>query len=67
MESFPVKPFLSVDDLSGMLDLPRSFVYEHCRKGTKDPIPGAYMFGKHLRFKREDVERWIEKHRKNGH
>jgi excisionase family DNA binding protein len=58
--------FISVDDLSMILALPRSFIYEHSRRGSKDPIPGAFRFGKHLRFKKDEVEKWIEKHRKNG-
>lgn len=53
-------------DLCNLLDLPKSFVYEQPRKGSIVPTPGAYKFDKHLRFKREEVERWIEKHRKNG-
>jgi excisionase family DNA binding protein len=56
--------FLTISELTEMLSLPKSFVYEHTRKGSIDPIPGAFRFGKHLRFKREDIDKWIEKHRK---
>jgi excisionase family DNA binding protein len=61
-----LKVFITVDQLADLLCLPRSFIYEHTRKGSIDPLPGAYKLGKHLRFKREEVERWIEKHRKNA-
>ena len=57
-------PFITPKQLSQMLNLPMTFIYEHTRKGSKDRIPGTYRFGKHLRFKVEDVERWIEKHEK---
>jgi len=56
--------FLSISELTEILSLPRSFVYEHTRKGSPDPIP-AFRFGKHLRFKKDEVDKWIEKHRKN--
>jgi excisionase family DNA binding protein len=55
--------FLNPDDLSEMLGLPRSFIYEHTRRGSNDPLPG-FRFGKHLRFRRDEVEKWVEKHRK---
>ena len=56
--------FLTIDQLSQLLTLPKSFFYERTRKGSLDPIPGAFRFGKHLRFKKEEVEKWIEQHRK---
>lgn len=62
-----MEAFLTIDDLTKILNLPRSFVYDHSRRGAKDPIQGAFRFGKHLRFKKDEVEKWIEKHRKNGH
>jgi excisionase family DNA binding protein len=55
--------FLNPEQLSLMLGLPRSFIYEHTRKGSRDPLPG-FRFGKHLRFKGSEIERWVEKHRK---
>jgi len=56
--------FVTPEQLSQMLSLPMTFIYEHTRKGSKDRIPGTYRFGKHLRFKLEDVERWIRDHEK---
>jgi len=58
--------FITPEQLSQTLSLPMSFIYEHTRKGSKDRIPGTYRFGKHLRFKLEEIEKWIEKHEK-GH
>jgi excisionase family DNA binding protein len=60
------KVFITVKQLCEWLDLPKSFVYEHTRRGSIDPLPGAFKFGKHLRFKRIEVEKWIEDHRKNA-
>ena len=56
--------FLTPEQLGQILRLPMSFVYEHTRRGSKDRIPGGFRFGKHLRFNREEVEKWIERHRK---
>ena len=55
--------FLTVSDLTQRLNVKRSWIFEHTRRGTEDPIP-AYRFGKYLRFKREEIEDWVEKHRK---
>ena len=57
------KPSLKIDDLVEILNLPKSFVYEHTRTGASDPLP-AYRFGKHLRFVPEEIEKWVEDHRK---
>ena len=46
--------FITPEQLSHMLSLPMSFIYDHTRKGSPDPIPGAFKFGKHLRFKVEE-------------
>jgi excisionase family DNA binding protein len=57
--------YLTIDDIALMLKLPKSFVYEHTRKGAKDRIP-ALRFGKHLRFVREEIEKWGRKRYKKG-
>jgi excisionase family DNA binding protein len=57
------KPSLEIDDIVEMINLPKSFVYEHTRTGSSDPIP-SYRFGKHLRFSQQEIEKWIEEHRK---
>lgn len=55
--------FLDIDRLATILDLPKGFIYEHTRKGTRDALP-CFRFGKHLRFRENEVLEWIEKHRK---
>ena len=58
-----IERFLYPEDIEKTLQVPRSFVYEHCRKGAKDPLP-AFRFGKHLRFKESEFLKWVERHRK---
>jgi len=58
-----IEQFLKLDDLVQTLNLPQSFIYEHTRAGSSDPLPN-YKFGKHLRFKKQEIEKWIEDHRK---
>ena len=53
---------IDIGCVSKRLGLPRSFIYEHTRKGSQDRIP-CYRFGKHLRFNWSEVAVWIEKHK----
>jgi len=48
---------LSPQDLAGYLDVPVATVYawRHRRQG-----PPGFRVGRHLRFRRSDVERWID-------
>jgi excisionase family DNA binding protein len=54
--------FLDIDQVAAMMRVPKSFIYRRTAKGHDDPIPN-YRLGRHLRFKLEDVEAWIENHR----
>ena len=55
--------FLTLDQLSGRLQFPKSWIYDRTRRGASDPLP-AFRFGKHLRFKTNEIEKWLEGHRK---
>jgi len=57
--------FLTVDDLMELLNVRRSWIFEHTRRGTADPLP-HFRFGKYLRFKQGELEEWIEGHRKGN-
>ncbi len=48
---------LTVQDLADYLDVPVATIYawRYRRQG-----PQGFRVGKHLRFRRSDVERWIE-------
>lgn len=54
--------YLSIDQVAEILGVPKSFIYRRTARGHDDPIP-HYRLGGHLRFKLDDVEEWIEKHR----
>lgn len=64
LELFPPAPYLSVEQLAEMLGVPKSFIYRRTCEGHEDPIP-AYRFGGHLRFRLDEVQVWIEQHRKD--
>jgi excisionase family DNA binding protein len=49
------KEYLSTEGLAALLDVPVDTVYEW-RKRRKGP-PGAKV-GRHLRFRRTDVDKW---------
>jgi len=49
--------WIGVDDLATELGVPLRTIYAWRSKGKG---PRAATFGKHLRFRRADVEDWIE-------
>lgn len=51
------EPLLTAEAVSGLLSIPRSSVYEYARR-LNDPLP-AIRIGRHLRFYRSDIERWL--------
>lgn len=57
--------YLTIEDVAELLSVPRSFIYRRTARGHGDPIP-HYRVGGHLRFKFEDVEAWMEGHRKEA-
>ncbi len=52
------EPLLGADDVARLLAVPRSSVYEYARR-RHDPLP-AMRVGRHLRFHRSDIERWLD-------
>lgn len=53
---------LSVTDLSELLGVPPSWVYRRTARGHPESLP-HYKLGGLLRFKREEIEEWVEQHR----
>lgn len=49
---------MSLSELSEMLGVPMSTLYGWRYKGEG---PAGYRLGKHVRFRRRDVEAWLEK------
>ena len=54
------KEYLTIDDLAQYLSVKRSTLYAKAESGE---IP-FYKIGRLIRFKREDVEKWMESHRR---
>jgi excisionase family DNA binding protein len=54
--------YLNIEQVAEILGVPKSFIYRRTARGHDDPIP-HYRLGSHLRFKLDDVEEWIERHR----
>ena len=58
--SGPANDWLTLDELAEWLQVPRATLHQwrYKRKG-----PMAYRLGRSLRFRREDVEAWLEEQR----
>jgi excisionase family DNA binding protein len=50
-------PLLTAEDVAALLAVPRSSVYEYARR-LHDPLP-SLRIGRHCRFDRASVERWL--------
>jgi len=55
----PVPDTMLVEEASPYLRLPISSIYDRTAPGAADPIP-HYKIGKLLRFKRADLDKWLE-------
>jgi excisionase family DNA binding protein len=51
------EPLLTAEQVSRLLGIPRSSVYEYARR-AHDPLP-AVRVGRHVRFHRSMLERWL--------
>ncbi len=51
------EPLMTADAVAALLAVPRSSVYEYARR-LHNPLP-ALRIGRHLRFHRDDIERWL--------
>ena len=61
-ESAP-EPLMSPEDVAVYVRVPVATVLVWRRKGTG---PRASRVGKHLRYRREDVDRWLEERASDG-
>jgi excisionase family DNA binding protein len=50
-------PLLTADEVAVPLAVPRSSVYE-CARRRSDPLP-SLLIGRHRRFDRRTLERWL--------
>ncbi|HEY8721871.1 helix-turn-helix domain-containing protein [Pengzhenrongella sp.] len=53
----------TIDDVAAYLGVPKNTVYRWRVDGTAPP---AFKVGKYLRFKRPDVEAWLNAHQDDG-
>lgn len=51
------KPYLTIDDLAAELQVPKKTIY-HWR--TQGAGPRGFTVGKHVRFRRVDVDTWVD-------
>ena len=62
IELFSPSRYLTIDEVSELMHVPKSFIYRRTCRGHDDPIP-SYRFGGHLRFQLDEIEEWITSHR----
>ena len=60
-----LEPLLTVEEVSELLCVPVSWVYERTRKRGQDRIPG-FRLGKYWRFREADVLAWLDRQRAGG-
>ena len=58
----PISEFFSTAEAAVYLKVTKAWVYDRTRAGADDPIPHLKI-GRYLRFRRKDLDRWIEKKR----
>jgi excisionase family DNA binding protein len=56
------EPLLTATDVSLLLGIPRSSVHEYAKR-SEDPLPSVEI-GRHRRFYRSELERWLARQRR---
>ena len=56
------EPLLTATDVSLLLGIPRSSVHDYAKR-TADPLPSVQI-GRHRRFYRSELERWLARQRR---
>lgn len=56
---------LTVEEVSDLLKVPVTWVYERTRRRGLDRLPG-FRLGKYWRFRESEVFSWLEKRRAGG-
>lgn len=52
-------PYLTIDDLAEELQVSKKTIYNWRAKAPQQG-PRGFTVGKHVRFRREDVDAWVE-------
>lgn len=53
------KNYLTIDDLAAELQIPKRTIY-YWRAQSPKQGPKGFTVGKHVRFRRADVDAWVE-------
>jgi excisionase family DNA binding protein len=56
-----VEKFLTLDELSEFLQIPKSTLYKYTAKNTGKPRLVGVRIGRSLRYRVSDVNEWLEK------
>ena len=59
------EPLLTAEDVATLLAVPQSSVYDYARR-RHNPLPSVEI-GRHRRFHRPDLARWIANQRNRSH
>jgi excisionase family DNA binding protein len=58
MEIIPMEPLMTIDQAAELLQVPASWIYKQTSAGGSFPF--LKLGAKHLRFRRSEIERWLE-------
>jgi excisionase family DNA binding protein len=56
---------LKVEEVAALLRVPKSWIYMRTYEGAAETIPHIKL-GRHLRFRRSEIERWLEQQNVEG-
>lgn len=58
-EIFPKKPFLTIDDITGVLQCQEQVVYNWSKRADPKKRPPRILVGKEVRFPRREFAMWL--------
>jgi len=61
-----LEKLLTIEDVSAILKVPKSWIYEHTRKRGSERLPHIKL-GKYLRFEEQSVISYLTRHQKNSY
>ena len=61
-----LETLLTIDEVSAILKVPKSWIYEHTRKRGSEKLPHIKL-GKYLRFEERSVISYLTRHQKNSY
>jgi excisionase family DNA binding protein len=55
-----IQEILTPEETAALLRVNPSFIYEKCRRRSRDPLP-CHRIGRYLRFRRSEVLAWFDR------